>query len=179
MSFKIENFISETKNLLNSNFENRSSNPNDIYSVIEIYPAEIIGGILREIWRKCQEDRSLKDVLSEIIESESPDSNYNFIPSLKNSECSRLCVGIATEEMGANKKGDKRVGFDGLMRLTIENWLNCNEVNNTTVLITANWDEKKFDRDWLNIINTRVKNGKKVLVIQVSKNGFLVQYPVK
>jgi hypothetical protein len=137
--------------------------------------------ILLRIWNGCKNGKSLKDILTEIIHSEGQGTHYNFIPAVeKENSCKYLCIGIATEEMGANKKGELRVGFDGLMRLTIENWLNCNQINKTTVLITSNWDEKKFDRDWLSIINTRVKNGKSVLVLQVSKNGeFLIQFPSK
>jgi hypothetical protein len=181
MAFNLEDFTKEINELLSSKIERGASNPGELYEHIEIIPVEFVMQILLRIWNGCKNGKSLKDVLTDIIDSEGQGTHYNFIPSDKeNNLCRYLCIGIATEEMGANKKGKVRVGFDGLMRLAIENWLNCNQINNTTVLITANWDETKFNRDWLSIINTRVKSGKRVLVLQVSKNGeFLIQYPSK
>ena len=178
MSFNIENFRKEINEILTYNLEKGASIPANLYEHIEILPVDIVMQILIKIWNGCKEGKSLKEVLIDTIHAEGHHDRYNFIPSDNKIPCNNLCIGIATEEMGANIKGPLRVGFDGLMRLTIKNWLNCNEINNTTVLITANWDENKFTRDWLSIIKTRVSNGKKVLVLQVSKNGeFLIQYP--
>ena len=131
---------------------------------------------------------SIRDGVHAGVNANGGTENFNFYPSERVVPCQELCVGVAVLSFGAHcspplKQGSanaslpSKYGFKGLMIDIIKCWLKCFSTNKTTILITQDWNQKIFQDEWKSIIDTYAKTGnKKVYVIQVSSNDFLVHY---
>ena len=89
-------------------------------------------------------------------------SSFNFYPSEQDGKCHELCIGVATHKFGHNRdKNRNRTGFEGLMKDIIGQWLNC-PITKNTILITTDWDDVAFIKQWIQILDnyTRDKNKK-------------------
>jgi hypothetical protein len=118
-----------------------------------------------------KEVKSPIELLETIIDKFNSDkgisSNRNFYPSTKKIDCKEMCLGIATK--GYDYKRDvkrNRTGFKGLIKEIVKYWINCGAINKTTIILTTEWRDKAFKDDWLEIVDTYKKRGKKVVIIE-------------
>ncbi len=101
----------------------------------------------------------------------------NLYPSDVSIGCMRLCVGIAS--LGWKKpRGGNRTGFSKLMDDLLLYWLSCNNANKITVIFSNDWYDSGFNDEWKNKVDAYVSSGKKVVIIWLSSNGPVLNYPV-
>ena len=99
-------------------------------------------------------------------------NSFNFYPSDKMTSCRTLCIGIATKKFGYDRvNGTNRTGFKGLIKSLIEYWFSCGDINKNTILLTEDWDEKNFEKEWKDIIDSYKAKGKVIFIIQPFPNG--------
>ena len=58
-------------------------------------------------------------------------------------------------------------------------WLTCS-INKTTVLVTLDWDDEAFVKDWEHIINKHIISGKKVKIFEILERNrtYICRYPI-
>jgi hypothetical protein len=125
--------------------------------------------------------KELENIIDNINTSFSSPGNFNFYPSDSSTDCKEYCLGIATKKFGHDRLKDKnRTGFKGLIKELVQYWLECGRVNQTTVILVTDWDSGEFQKEWLDIINTRVRTGKSVRIYEIlnDKTSYLQRYPV-
>lgn len=101
----------------------------------------------------------------------------NVYPSDGDIGCMRLCVGIASLGWTKPRSGN-RIGFLKLMEELLIYWLSCNNANKTTVIFTADWFDSGFNDKWKDKVDAYVSSSKKVVIIWLSSNGPVLNYPV-
>jgi hypothetical protein len=120
------------------------------------------------------------DKINKIGTNKGP-STMNFYPSDKTGDCKILCIGVATKKFGHGRHKDKpRIGFKGLIKDIICQWLNC-QITHNTIIITSDWDSDAFEKEWKQIIDSYCSNSsKKVKIYQFLDSpvgSYLQKYP--
>ena len=154
--------------------------PNEEYPIIQL--VKIISPQLVDDFPEIEHDlqfdkkdrkQSVKKTLEELIDkinNKKGNLSINFFPSKTDGACHEILLGIATKKFGHNcDKAKLRTGFEGLIKNIIICWLRCYEVNKSTTIITMDWDEPNFARDWLEIIESYKSKGKKIRIFQISE----------
>ena len=124
-------------------------------------------------------EKLFKDIIDGIRRNKNAFSDMNFYPSDQSTNCKNICISIATDKFGWKYNIDTcRTGFKGLIKELIQYWLKCGAVNQKTVIITLDWDDKDFDKDWKNIVDAYVSKGKVVKIYEVieSRGELLRRY---
>ena len=116
--------------------------------------------------------KSVKKILEELIDKINSNTkvnpNLNFFPSDPKGTCQKIAFGVATKKFGHNcDKLKYRTGFEGLIKSIVSCWLKCSEVNESTIIITMDWDDTSFQKDWIEIIEAYKSKGKKIEIFQI------------
>ncbi|MDP2363661.1 MAG: hypothetical protein Q8M94_07820 [Ignavibacteria bacterium] len=94
----------------------------------------------------------------------------NLIPSKYKGGCHPNCLVLSFDKWGAEK------GFKGRANEMISYWLECNDINRNSLVITMAWDELDFNQNYLKNFNAHVSNHKTICVVLVTSEGFSIQY---
>lgn len=131
--------------------------------------------------------KGIEGLIDKVSENGLAGSSMNFYPSNNVVPCYSFCLGIATKKFGYHREklGDEvppeglRTGFKGLMLDIIGYWITCDE-NKTTVLITLDWDDEAFEKDWEQIIKRHSQNGKTVMIYEILERNatYILRYPI-
>lgn len=119
------------------------------------------------------------DLISEIIrifqQSDGVGSRFNLIPCDNCRESCRELL-IAFAELGfESKHTNGKYGFRSLMAKLYPHWFTCPN-NHLNVIITSNFDRKKFDEFYLPTFEAFKEMRKKIVVIEVAKDDLYIQY---
>jgi len=123
--------------------------------------------------------RIFEDLIDKLNRGDVPDSDINFYPSNNTTNCKRFCLSIATDKFGWRLRVDqRRTGFKGLIKELISYWYRCGAINQTTIIITLDWDDEEFDKEWRGAIEAYASRGKTVKIFEVieSVGGYLERY---
>jgi len=117
--------------------------------------------MIEEFFKK-HKDGSAKSILEAWIDDMNKlgkgngPSSFNFYPSEDGGVCHELCIGVATKKFGHNRvQNTNRTGFEGLIKDLIGQWFRCSITRNT-VILTMDWDEQAFVKEWIQILNEYV-----------------------
>lgn len=103
--------------------------------------------------------------------------NINLYPSNEKGSCKSFCLAIATRPFEEKRDGLK-TGFKGLMLSLCAYWIGCLPINRTTLILTSDWNTRKFADYYKEIIDNYVNvHGKKVFIVEVDAAGFFLRYP--
>jgi|688.fasta_scaffold340579_2 hypothetical protein len=125
-------------------------------------------------------DKLFQNIIDNFNRDKSRLGDLNFYPSNQTTNCKKNCLSIATDKFGWKYRKDKcRTGFKGLIKELIEYWFHCGSINEKTVIITLDWDDKDFERDWKKMVDAYVSRGKIVKIYEVieSKGEYILRYP--
>jgi hypothetical protein len=110
-------------------------------------------------------------------------SSFNFYPSDRSGDCKESCIGVATKKFGHNRVEKKnRTGFEGLIKDIIGQWFRCSITRNT-VILTIDWDEPVFEKEWKQIIDeyvaasARNKSVKIYHILDYPVGTYIQKYP--
>jgi len=101
---------------------------------------------------------------------------FNLVPcdNCPPGGCAELLIAFA--ELGFESKyTNRKYGFRSLMARLYPHWFTCKD-NNLNVILTSNFDRKKFDEFYLPTFETFKGMSKKIIVIEVAKDDLYIQY---
>jgi hypothetical protein len=174
-TFNIEILGNEIQTIISKNFEKDLDNKE----------AHLIK--LDDYIKNHKSKKSIKKILEDWIDelnnlsNENGPNSFNFYPSTRFGSCCSVCIGVATKKFGHNRDQDKpRTGFKGLIKEIIGQWLSCSNTNDT-IIVTVDWDEEVFEKEWKPIIDRYTSNqNKNVKIYYFLANQvgyYLQQYP--
>lgn len=112
--------------------------------------------------------------------------NINLIPQRENAHfcpCQPLCVvnleARKTWSSGTSAKmpAKLRPRLNILMVLTASHWFRCMSINKETLMLCASWNEEEFEMESLGLLRSYEAHGKKVFIVELTKNGPFLRYP--
>ena len=163
-------------------------NEKEFYQILEEVPElshispELEHELSSHLNDKTRVSRPAKKILEDIIDKNAngrgSEGKMNFYPSPPPStSCMKLCIGIATKKFGHKRDENKnRTGFKGLIIEIIEYWIGCGNINNKTILFTADWDNVVFNENWKGIVDKYKSQGKEVKIFEVCDDKIISRY---
>ena len=104
-------------------------------------------------------------------------SSINLYPSNYKGACHSFCLAIANKKFDKPRKGLDS-GFKGIMLNLFAYWFSCLDINDTTLILTSDWDNEIFENQYKEIIDSYTQtHNKKVYIIDAGPTGFFLRYP--
>ena len=112
-------------------------------------------------------------------------SSFNFIPSAgPNGSCSSCSLTIIADGFGCNslfhpiRYNTGRISFVKAILLLSAYWFACLKINEENLILTPDWNDEDFERNYKPIIDNYCNfNQKKVFIVEVSNGGLFLRYP--
>jgi len=112
--------------------------------------------------------RIFEDLIDKFNRNGGTGSNINFYPSENTIGCKIFCLSIATDKFGWRlRKNQRRTGFKGLIKELLAYWYLCGATNQITIIITLDWDDEEFNKEWRSAIEAYASRGKTVKIFEV------------
>ena len=111
--------------------------------------------------------------------------SFNFIPSFgPNGSCSSCSLTIIADGFGRNsllhpiRYNTGRISFVKAILLLSAYWFACLKINEENLILTPDWNDEDFERNYKPIIDNYCNfNQKKVFIVEVSNGGLFLRYP--
>ena len=111
--------------------------------------------------------------------------SFNFIPSFgPNGSCSSCSLTIIADGFGRNalfypvRYNKGRITFVKAILLLSAYWFACLKINEENLILTPDWNDEDFERNYKPIIDNYCNfNQKKVFIVEVSNGGLFLRYP--
>jgi hypothetical protein len=111
--------------------------------------------------------------------------SFNFIPSAgPNGSCSSCSLTIIADGFGRNslfhpiRYNTGRISFVKAILLLSAYWFACLKINEENLILTPDWNDEDFERNYKPIIDNYCNfNQKKVFIVEVSNGGLFLRYP--
>ena len=111
--------------------------------------------------------------------------SFNFIPSAgPNGSCSSCSLTIIADGFGRNslfhpiRYRTGRISFVKAILLLSAYWFACLKINEENLILTPDWNDEDFERNYKPIIDNYCNfNQKKVFIVEVSNGGLFLRYP--
>jgi hypothetical protein len=111
--------------------------------------------------------------------------SFNFIPSAgPNGSCSSCSLTIIADGFGRNslfhpiRYNTGRISFVKAILSLSAYWFACLKINEENLILTPDWNDEDFERNYKPIIDNYCNfNQKKVFIVEVSNGGLFLRYP--
>jgi len=130
--------------------------------------------------------KSQKDVMNHLIQFteqlnsfSGSNQQFNLFPASQTGPCSSLLICIAS--LGFDSKfypSKNAAGFKYVILKAINTWLNCVGTNKKSLIITADWNNHKFEEFYKPIIDSYcLRFDTEVQIYEQSTRGLWLRYP--
>ncbi len=118
----------------------------------------------------------LNDLRDRYDSANGGNSPMNLYPSSHKSQCHKFCLAIASRDFERPRRGLES-GFRGTMLDMAAYWFSCMGINETTLILTSDWDNIVFESQYRKVIdNYSIVHRKKVVIIEVGPTGYFLRY---
>jgi hypothetical protein len=118
----------------------------------------------------------LNDLRDRFDSGNGGNSPMNLFPSNNKGQCHKFCLAIASREFERPRRGLES-GFRGTMLDMAAYWFSCMGINETTLILTSDWDNIVFESQYRKVIdNYSIVHKKKVVIVEVGPTGYFLRY---